>query len=79
MRKSNKDVIKTVVIRIYDAIINDPSIPTNVRSQAVVSRGMIMYLVDNFLNSMSEEEANELLHRLKIIIENVYDIVRNYG
>ena len=79
MRKSNKDVIKTVVIRIYDAIINDPSIPTNVRSQAVVSRGMIMFLVDNFLNSMSEEEANELLHRLKIIIENVYDIVRNYG
>ena len=79
MRKSNKDVIKTVVIRIYDAIVNDPSIPTNVRSQAVVSRGMIMYLVDNFLNSMSEEEANELLHRLKIIIENVYDIVRNYG
>jgi len=79
LRKSNKDVIKTVVIRIYDAIVNDPSIPTNVRSQAVVSRGMIMYLVDNFLNSMSEEEANELLHRLKIIIENVYDIVRNYG
>ncbi len=79
MRKSNKDVIKTVVIRIYDAIVNDPSIPTNVRSQAVVSRGMIMFLVDNFLNSMSEEEANELLHRLKIIIENVYDIVRNYG
>ena len=74
----SKEIIRNVILAVINTVLNDPSIPVKTRTALMASMPIINMYINQFLNSLSDSQADELLARLRVLIENIYNQLTRY-
>ena len=74
----SKEIIRNVILAVINTVLNDPSIPIKTRTSLMASMPVINMYINQFLNSLSDSQADELLARLRVLIENIYNQLTRY-